>query len=679
MIRVTKTVYHPQRIAISSWFDQIWSNTDLVPPPPPPPVRPLTLTPTTSTTLPGLGLSSRRRSPLSAHRLFKPPAPPIPIPVHNLQYSNLTTNQYKTNIIAHLSQAEPRRALHLFKQSLLHLATDHQVETTTGLIWLFFNYKENDIAFEAVVHLANQGYRVPATVSIKLLRSSYAHLLRNNDDLVKVIRWLEEGITLEADTMEESLVETVLELLMRSGRTDNMLQIFEAYLKAKSTMGGNNCWCTVISALGENGDLASARDYFDRWRGLWREEHAGDTGANIPDRPYLSLLDQLTAIEPSYSNAPYQFLSLLQHDNVPLSTSVFNSLLRLELSRRQYGSFWGLWSKMDQGNWKKNESSWKLAIKARTWELASGRKRSRSVKSPLQDLAGYSSCRTPRMRLLFREFLIRHLLDTNHRPSLRLPTSSATIMTASTLNSFLALFVSVADWEGATVVLQHFGVVRVEPNEKTHGNIVVSIIRAWEKRKLDRDDPLEDALGMERKWRLDRVAGGIEMLKRILASRKMRVVLWTEDPTSLPPVDPELSEEEKEEKEESDVVISATEIFTAPRPPPGWMVKQELRDTSYLIEFLQRCQGSDDKEWTEGLVQARLEILPPKFRTVNSTLSSSPPSSSPVTPIIPDQIASIPKMAKRRLDGTKGPSAAKRSQRLASFKVRLKRTLTGRL
>ena len=519
----------------------------------------------------------------------------------------------KERMIRFLMRSEPRKALFLYRGALRNSAQKFGPNSLDGLLWLFFNYRQRGIALEAVVSTHKAGYMISTAIACKILRGAYEDLVSDPQKAAIAIEWLQEGI-LKNGGMEQGSVETLLEVMKRMGRTDWVVEMFLSYRQglAEGVVGESRIWGILISAVGEDGNLVGAREWFDKWRTGWITQY-GESTERVPERPYLALLDQLIANTDSISAVPYLFLPLLQRDNVPLSTPIFNTLLRLELSRRQYLSLWGLWEKMDEGNWRKDTTSWKLALQAKRREDGSTRKRARVVGSRLQAIAGYSDGRSLQYRAIFSSFLLRHQLDTKHRPSLILPTSAIPIMSTTILNEFLTSFVKNTDWTAAIIVLDTFRVMSIEPDEITHGSTITGIVRAWERGRIAGEREFERGLGVERSPRMLRKggAGAMAILNKILGQRKMRIALFTTPSHPSPPIEEDgLSKEEGRDKWDSIEMI-----LNRPVEPPAWMKERELRDLGYLRLLLRSCSGiSDEKEWERELTSTREELLPPRKR-----------------------------------------------------------------
>lgn len=510
-------------------------------------------------------------------------------------------------MVDYLRTREPRRALHLYETALDSPGGGFNSKSLDGLLWLFFHYRQEGIALEAVIATHREGYEISTTIACKILRGAYDDLIENPHQAALAVEWLREGILKEGG-MEEGSVETMLEVMKRMGRTDWVVEMFLSYQRSlkEGDIGKDRVWGIIISAVGEDGNLPGAREWFDKWRTAWKGNYGDSEDVRVPERPYLALLDQMVADTIPPSAVPYLFLPLLQRDNVPLSTPIFNSLLRLELSRRQYLSFWGLWEKMDEGNWRKDQTTWKLGLQAKRREDGSTRKRARFVGSRLQAIAGYSDGRSLQYRTIFAAFLRRHQTDTNHRPSLILPTASIPIMSTAILNEFVTSFVRNSDWTAAIIVLDTFRVMAIEPDEITHGSIVTGIVRAWERGRIAGEREFERGLGVASSPRMLRRggAGAMAILGKILAQRKMRISLWTDSP----PTNVDVEVEEGKDKWDSIEMI-----LNRSTEPPAWMKTRELRDVEYLRSLMKVCAGiSDEGEWELEMERTRNELLPPR-------------------------------------------------------------------
>lgn len=106
--------------------------------------------------------------------------------------------------------------------------------------------------------------------------------------------------------------------------------------------------------------------------------------------------------------------------------------------------------------------------------------------------------------------------------------------------------------------------------------------------------------------------GGLEMLQRILRERRMRVRLWSEGCELFGQPDEQSTVNSLDSIIEETRLKPASEIFSTRRSAPAWMITRELRDTSYLVEFMRQCRGSGADEWDAALSLARKEILPPR-------------------------------------------------------------------
>lgn len=580
----------------TGWLGTVWRGAE--------PIAGNAVASTSKLSLPGLGAHwqpSALDPVISAgpiHKPIKPIEPKLYIP---------TSNSIKTCMISHLSAGEGRRALHLFRLSLTNPVRNYDQNTLAGLIWLFFDYNESTLALEAIIMMKEKGFSIPIRISSKLLQTATDQLILNLDQFELSITWLRDGILLDK-TMDSNQVETILEILKRLGKTDSVLELFQVYQSSLpfGDIPGPRLWSIVISAVGETGDLVGARNWFNKWRNEFMKQSNLDS--ITPERPYLTLLTQIIANSPSNSLEPYKFLPLLDQDKVPFSTTVFNSLLQLELSRRQFESFWKLWQKMEEEDYKKDSKSWKLAIKAKKWENGTIQKRGRVMSSRAR------VPNSPNHRNLFSTFLKEHQKHTNHRPSLVQPNSKPSIMTVGVLNSFLELFIASRDFSACVIGLETFSIAGLVPNQQTHGNLIIGIVKAWENSKLQKMEELENELGISfgsKRQKGISELGSLEMLKKILGKRKMRVELWTEKDTFV----------NETEGIGEEVGRKKSSILSIPVIAPEWMKERELRDTTYLISLLQKCEGKDNIEWRVALKLARQGLVPMQEKLSSSELS----------------------------------------------------------
>ena len=494
----------------------------------------------------------------------------------------LSDSQLKQLISSRLASNLPRRALHAFR---IYLPSSSPA-TVFGLVDLFLSLHHPTIALEAISLADQAGLRIPPEICVQLLHTAMDDLLLEPDKLSQVIGWLESGIAgsgASDEPMEAELVAVVLDALKRLGRADWVAQIFEAYRSSlpPSSVGSPHLWSLLISAQGQDGDLTTARRTFNTWRSL----HFSSPSPSPPsERPYLTLLDLLSTHSPrrSRSQSPDVFLTLIASDALPLSPPLFASLLRLELSRKRFPSFWNLFARMDLLFFRRNRAVWRLAIKATSWETK-------------WNPAG------PGARGLFKAFLAQRQRELGGRtPDARV---EVTIVDAGTLDAFLRLFIERGDWPGAEVVLECYGAHRVEPSERTHGVVVLGVVKAWEKGSVEGLKEAEGVKVERRGWGRMKEEGelrGAGILRKILEERKMRVGMWTTRETE---------EEEQQEKEER----ATTFKEIAGRETPRWMLQREMREMGYLSSLLRRCEGLGVEEWRERMKKVRKEVLPAKL------------------------------------------------------------------
>lgn len=541
-------------------------------------------------------------------------------------------------MIRSLQTRKPREALRLLMNTLDDPAQVPPPEQLLGLAHLFFAYNKPELAMEAVLKLHERGLRIPPAMAVKLLQSAYHELVVDQDKLATVVGWLKEGVMNErakdeGEAMDVQLVLTVMSLLKRLGHAEWAMSIFEAWLDAlpEGQVGPSMVWSQAISVLASVEDVVGAREVFMEWRRRWRSVHLPSSSATPsrpsssvastsaeptpsrprstipPEQPYTTLLSFLASrpsSTPQRKDPIIPILALIKHDHLPLSLGLFHTLLRVEMHRKRFPSFWGLWSKLAEGGWQRNHVSWSLAIKAIVHSSSIQRRRARKYGSPLQTILPepYTDAHGPKARDLFCQFLQNHQQATNGRPALELAKDDGAVTSTNILNRFLSLFVDRGDWQAAAVVLETFSVHRVEPNEATHGDVVVGVVRHWEKGKLrgaleeeqgllgaDGDGP-EAAGRMRRRAEMLGGRAGGQLISRILEQRQFRVKMFVEGGGV----------------EESGVQL-------AQQRPPAWMLEKERREMAYLFSLLRRSEGMDELRWKEEMAKTRAEMLPGRW------------------------------------------------------------------
>lgn len=557
----------------------------------------------------------------------------------------------KQSLTDHLQAKRPRHALYLFAYALTQPTSSPLPPRTLALLDLFFVWDYPSIALEAVEDLHKRGYKIPPEISVKLLRGPAINdLILDSPRFENVVEWMKESLGAEDANVEgqritaENLVYTVLEVLKRLRHPEWAENVFKAYRERlpKGEVGSPRLWALLMRIQGQDGDLATARATFNAWRVLWNSQNpplstdqdSPATPRTPPELPYLSMLELLTnhtassrLSSPSHYNprsrntprslndtptAPYDFLALLAQDRLPPSTDFFASLLRLELSRRRYSVFWQIFRRIDAVGLRRNQRIWLLAIKARLWEEGPGRlARGHSIHQGPEVVSS---------RQLLRVFLAQSKEETRGRQhlNLNLRIDGGAVMSTQVLNAFLKLFVQGRDFVATGIVLECFGVHRVEPNETTHGTVVIGVVTHWEKGRIK--EQLEEGRGMRggSLGRRGRTRGssweeglrGVELVRRILETRKMRIGLWTT---------PQRSSSEGMPEEVPGDEVTAPSLPEPEMPTPFWMLTRELRDTSYLTSLLRRCEGLDEEGWDKATREFREQVLParPRKRKVN--------------------------------------------------------------
>ncbi|KAK4058814.1 hypothetical protein OIO90_000260 [Microbotryomycetes sp. JL221] len=550
-----------------------------------------------------------------------------------------------------LQQSNPRRAAQRLIQSWTtsESSSDWPIDNLVGHLSLLLSFRQTDVAVETVTRLAEKGFQISPSILVRLLSTAYDDLLKHPDKLALVVEWVATSLSrststaqpLSADTRDE-LVFVTLMTLKRMGRTDWGGRVFQEWANGlkQDEVGPAKVWSAGISLHALDRHVKGARYIFDVWRARWKrlnetsvtnavESGSSSTKLSPPDEPYTTMLNFLASqnLEMTSQRDPvYRFLAIVRDDNVPLTIHVFNSLLHVEVCRRRFTSFWGLWDQLSKAgpDVLRNGYSWRLAVEAKISRDAAGRVRSRRrVGSPLHDvMTQFNDSNAPSARALFQQFLEQQSTTTKHRPGVKVATKAGgSVFTTRLLNTFLDMFVRLGDWTAAKIVLESYRVHKLEPDEQTHSTVVVGVVRSWERDKLT--GSLVEAEGLfdnkRQSWEDRKRAasmGGpqaVELIQRIVEQRKMRVNMWVKQSVEAGQIvdDAKMSEADAVTDIGSEGVSIAQPGRGAELPPAKWMVRRELRELGYLEDLLQRCQGVvDEQEWHSELARARHDMLP---------------------------------------------------------------------
>ncbi|GEM09663.1 proteophosphoglycan ppg4 [Rhodotorula toruloides] len=535
-------------------------------------------------------------------------------------------------------------------------------EELEGFVWLFVQYRQPELARTATAAMEAAGYPVSTRLAGKLLRDFKNRVILDLDALAAMLSWLSHAMVREkgeGSLVDVELVDTVMDMLKRLGKTDWLLEVFRAYRDCLDSdeVGSPRLWQIAISAHAVDRDESSARELFDRWRRLYKQrrqhlatvenptnEIKAELRSPPPEQPYVAMLDYYSTRTNGHSTSSdpaYRFAALCTADGLAPSTKLLHSLLRLELMRHRWTSFWGIWKAFDDMGVPRNHHTYSLGARASLWRITTKRRpEPESRRSPLHDVVSfqYTQAVPPDMRQYLRTILSLRLEATGHRPHRRLSTKEDEIVTVDLLNKLLDYFVKANDWPAAAIVLETFRVHRFEPNPHTHAVVVCGIAKQWQRRRLDHkldgllgsisdfDGP--EAASSRRSWLIS-PATTVDAVAKILELRKMRFALWTnreaseevEDDESATitveyvPTTPTQSQAEIEAQERTD---------ERRRKRTQWMISRELRETGYLTELLRWCEGLSEEEWKALLAETRHEVLPPPLKPRASSSEVEP-------------------------------------------------------
>ncbi|SCV69011.1 BQ2448_2031 [Microbotryum intermedium] len=564
--------------------------------------------------------------------------------------------------LAHLLRGrQPKFALRVYLTELNQSPSFITLDNYVSLLRLFIEYGQIACALEAIKASRRKGWAIPASLAKLVIVNSASELVSNPAYLKTVVEWVKQSQEPIKEGIERSAEDrklgahfslAAMDALKRLGQGDAALEIFANHIDSapEGEIGRAEMWAEAIRCKAFDRDIEGAQELFFRWRSLWFESRGSDTLPVVdiaetpsqgprkqlknnngrknlaisefsPAEPYLALLNFLaiaTCRRPVDRDAAYSVISLLHQDSVRISTSVFNALLRVELQRARFTSFWGLIAKMVQGGWQRDHMTWRLCIQAliqpqvrressmlRTSSTRGLRTAHRPIRvgvqpaSPLQCEAGYPSQDPPTARALYRSFLDAHRAATGDKRLLVLPGVLKPIMTAITLNTFLKLFLQRQDWIAVAHVLDAFKVYGLDPNERTHGQVVVGLVKLWERGKTLGMVEEEEAMhsgqltwnNRDRTLKAQRQSTrGMELIAKILQTRREKHAAWSEEAVSW-------------DDEASDEMTNVASGKTSERIATG-----ELRNVGYLIGLLKTCSGASEGEWAKRMAEASIEF-----------------------------------------------------------------------
>lgn len=569
----------------------------------------------------------------------------------SVQPPRLSSAQIRNILVDYLANGRNADAIAFYVEMLQQHRGDWTAQNAEGFAWLFVQYRQADLARHAAAKLHDQGFAISTALASKILRMHKDELVYEPESLALVLEWLSQGLGREkraGTAVDEGMLETVLDALKRMGRTDWLEQVFGAYRDTLEVgeVGSARLWSFVIGAKLLDGDVRAAERLFDAWRAGYHASHSSTSAQQTspPPAPYLVLLAHYASRPHSglASRDPaYRFIAICRSDGIKISSDYLDLLLRTELLRKQHSSFWGLWQAYDDPalGLVRSRATWLLAVRAKMRAHDSHRDSPKRMASPMRRLVSftYEPTRAPSSRQLFKRLIRQRLIQTGHRPTRRLCTAKMDpFVSADVLNLFLEHFVATRDWQAATVVLETFRVHRVEPNFRTHGNVVLGVVKQWRRGKvpgaLDYAGPTgdDDALhafddpqvreAEERGFSAVRSQQqGLDLIRKILEQRKMRLGLWSRDDggQGAQPETPSGNGggSPGPEGDELDHPAAVTS---------RWMAQRERRDLEYLVSLLRRCEGVDEKEWDRLMVKTRKEILPQRRPAPRLTQSTQP-------------------------------------------------------
>ena len=413
----------------------------------------------------------------------------------------------------HLRASRPHAALRSFQNS-----KTRRPEVADDAIRLFGVHKVPELMLDAFKSHIAAGFRPSSKTWTSLLRSCSI----DTEELYELAAG--PGI------LTDDLVAAIMRHHSKDGRPDLCEAIFERYERGLERIGrhpGPIVWKCLIDARGYLGDIYGAKAWFDAWRtspahpygfmeekrssrrpsplrphpapntlyrgvkpfGKWVREdvrYYARTASTMvsypaPDaRPYTALLRHI--IDHSRSTrASINFLELMAADRVPLTCSVFNTLIYHEVVRKEASaasSMLAIYEKMQSSISSEHRPNYKTF--SMLFENAYPENR-RQVGRPCHpalptQLQRQSGLAPPTFRYTSNPRALLADLVTAHRASCC--DADPRIIDAKLLNSAVAAFVRTRDFVGASAAVSAFKHYGIDPNSGTHGGIISGALRA---------------------------------------------------------------------------------------------------------------------------------------------------------------------------------------------------------
>ncbi|KAG2153454.1 uncharacterized protein EDB93DRAFT_1135011 [Suillus bovinus] len=199
----------------------------------------------------------------------------------------------------------------------------------------------------------------------------------------------------------------------------------------------------------------------ERWLKKY-ESDCMEQGVAPDAAPYAGILETLQEIQPENSEAVKAMLYRMRSEGVTPDISVFNTLIRSSIARREYIEAFGLYhaimANRSASLLPSDLTFKKLFNVSKFW----GQKRSRKHKRP-------DNAVPPRQ--LFRDMVQCHLLHTGNEPL-----AHSNIISVSCLHLALRTFMALEDYPATLMTLRAFDYFGFQPNLQTYLIVITGLV-----------------------------------------------------------------------------------------------------------------------------------------------------------------------------------------------------------
>ncbi|KAG2124688.1 hypothetical protein DEU56DRAFT_592370 [Suillus clintonianus] len=231
---------------------------------------------------------------------------------------------------------------------------------------------------------------------------------------------------------------------------------FVSLRKVDLSASGNMVSVMVTTCM-RAGQMNAAEHWLKKY-----ESDCTEQGVAPDPAPYAGILETLQEIQPENSGAVQATLYRMRSEGVTPDISVFNTLIRSSLTRREYTEAFGLYHAI-----MTNRSASLLPSDLTFKKLFHvskflSQKRSRKHKRP-------DNAVPPRQ--LFRDMVQCHLLRTGNAPRVH-----SNVVSASCLHLALRTFMALEDYPAAIMTLRAFDHFGFKPNLQTYLIVITSLV-----------------------------------------------------------------------------------------------------------------------------------------------------------------------------------------------------------